>query len=106
MIGLGKWKFSVEMFLFKGDIYLNISNNNGKYVFTPEIPGYTDEIKYDIIEAKESGNTLHVVAETTMLPGKKIISADLMFDGDNCEVETEVPFIGKVNLKNGIRCNV
>lgn len=103
MIGKGKWKFAVDIFLYRGDIFLTISEKDGKYIFSPEIPGYKDEISYEVIEAKESGNTLHVVAAASMVPGKKTISADMTFDGDKCIARMDVPYIGKIDLNDGVR---
>ncbi len=103
MLGLGKWRFYIDFFLYKGYVYLNIEDNNGKYKITPEADGYTGDIVYDLDDVVVKGNTLHVEISSVAIPGNKRISGDLIFDGDKCKAVAEVPFVGHLELKDGIR---
>lgn len=103
MLGIGRWKFFVDVFMYKGDIIFNIAEKDGKYDITPEIPDFYDELKYEILEAKVTGNTLHLVAAATLLPGRKKLSADLTFNGDKCTAKLNVPYLGTLELNNGIK---
>lgn len=103
MLGIGKWKFTVDVFLYKGDVIINIAENNGEYVITPEIPGFHEELTYELLEAKVIGNTLHVAAAATLLPGKKVLSGDLTFDGDKCVAKADIPYLGFLDLGVGVK---
>lgn len=103
MLGVGRWKFFVDIFMYKGDLIINIAEKNGEYDITPEIPEFHEQLKYEILEAKVTGNTLHLVAAATLLPGKKKLSADLTFDGDKCSAKMKVPYLGTLELNNGVR---
>ncbi len=103
MLGIGRWKFFVDIFMYKGDVIINIDEKDGSYEITPEIPGFHEELKYELLEAKVNDNTLHLVAAATLLPGKKKLSANLTFDGDRCFAQIEVPYLGSLELNNGVK---
>ncbi len=103
MLGIGRWKFFVDIFMYKGDVIINIAEKDGAYDITPEIPGFHEELKYELLETKVSGNTLHVVAAATLLPGKKKLSGDLTFIGEKCIAKIQVPYLGAIELDNGVK---
>ncbi len=103
MLGIGRWKFFADVFMYKGDIIINIAEKDGKYDIAPEIPDFHEGLKYEFLETKVSGNTLHLEAEATLLPGKKRVSADLIFNGDKCTAKISVPYLGTLELDNGVK---
>lgn len=103
MLGIGRWKFFVDVFTYKGDIIISVSEKCGEYDIAPEIPDFHEGLKYDLLETKVSGNTLHLEAVTTLLPGKKKVSADLTFNGDKCTAKIQVPYLGTLELDNGVK---
>lgn len=103
MIGIGKWKFNINTFFFKGDVYLTIEDNNGKYKFTPEFPGYDGKLVYTLEEVNENGNSLYVRGSSAMVPAVKSVAATFFFEGDKCRFVSDLPFIGHIEVKNGIK---
>lgn len=104
MLGLGKWKFSINMFLYKGVFYLNIEDNNGKYKITPIADGLkADEIVYKVSKVVEEGNKLYAEIESELIPGNKTISGCLTFNGDRCSIAADVPILGHLEVKDGIK---
>ncbi len=103
MLGIGRWKFFADVFMYKGDIILNISEKDGKYDIFPEIPGFHEELKYELLETTVKGNTLSVVAAATLLPGKKKLFGELIFEGDKCIAKLTVPYMGTIVLDNGVK---
>ena len=83
MLGLGKWKFHVEMFLFTGDVIVNVLENNGEYVFEPVIEGFNDELSYEIIDVKVKDNVITGTARASLIPGNKVVVATLKFEDDS-----------------------
>jgi hypothetical protein len=100
MIGLGKWKFSVNTVLLKGEAIINIMNKNGEYAFSADIPGLKEMPDYYIDEVKVNGDTLNIKGGTPLLPGK-VIEVSATFKGDTCEGYINAPFIGKLLIKDG-----
>ncbi|MCR5484744.1 MAG: hypothetical protein K6F09_04040 [Clostridiales bacterium] len=101
MIGLGKWLCHVNTMLFRGDAYITIFDDGGKYGFSLDVQG-ADIPGLNIKDVKEDGNTLTASAETSMLPGKEI-PISLTFDGDTVSGTAKIPFIGNIKLKDGKR---
>ncbi|MEG0979799.1 MAG: hypothetical protein RR911_03945 [Oscillospiraceae bacterium] len=100
MIGIGKWQFNVNTMFLKGSAAIEIIDNNGKYEFNAEIPGVKDTTNYFINNIKENGNTLTVNGGSDLLPGKEITVVATFEDGV-CNGYIEVPFLGKIPIKNG-----
>lgn len=103
VIGIGKWRFTINTFFFKGDVYLTIEDDKGNYKFTPEIPGYDGKLTYNLEEVTENGNTLYVKGSSAMVPAIKSVAATLIFNGDNCKLVSDLPFIGHFEVDNGTR---
>lgn len=103
MVGIGKWKFTVNTFFFKGDVFLKIEDNNGKYEFVPEFPGYDGKLEYSIDEVTENGNSLYVRGSSAMVPAVKSVAATFYFDGDSYRLVSDLPFIGHFEVNNGVK---
>lgn len=99
MVGLGKWEFNVNTMFFKGNVFLDIFDDGGKYGYRLEVPGMTVPA-LDIISVSESGNTVEAVARASMLPGKDIL-VHAEFDGDTVGGYVKVPVLGKVKINDG-----
>ncbi len=101
MLGLGKWKFHVEMFLFTGDIIVKVAEKNGEYVFEPIIEGFDDSLSYEIMEIKVKDNVITGTARASLIPGNKIVVATLRFEDDSCYATVDLPYFGKLDLGKG-----
>ena len=96
MIGLGTWKFSVKTTYYSGDFLMEISEDNGRYKIIPKFPGLmTIELDYNVLSVTEKGDTLFVEATSNIIPGNRPVRAQFLFRGDICNVEAEIPFLGK-----------
>lgn len=102
MIGLGTWVFPLNTPVFSGTLKLTISDNNGQYDFRPELPGYSGSFDYEVLSAKEEGNTLSGELTTSFIPGKKPIKLAMTFQGDRCAAIAKVPLLGKIRV-NGTK---
>ena len=101
MIGIGKWLCKVNSMFYRGDVVLNIADNNGEYDITLEIDMDFDMPDYRIYDIVADGNTVTAKAEVSLLPGKEI---DVSFTVDENEVLTgllKVPFMGKIKVTDG-----
>ena len=101
MIGIGKWKCSVDTMMFKGSAILEIIDNNGEYDFKLDA-GDINIPEVNVSNVKAEGNKLEAVATSPVLPGKEV-PISLEFDGDTVTGYLKVPFLGKVKLKEGTR---
>ena len=73
MIGLGTWSFELNTPVFKGKLLLTILDNNGEYDFRPEFPGFAGDLEYEVLSAREDGNTLSGELTCSLIPVKKPI---------------------------------
>ena len=101
MLGIGKWKFNVDVFLFKGYIILNVTEKDGEYSFEPSLEGFNDDLNYEILDVKVKGNTLIGTARATLMPGNKVVVATLEFKDDCCYGVVDLPYYGRLNLGKG-----
>lgn len=99
MIGLGKWACSVNSMFFSGEVKFTISDNDGEYDFEIEIPG-VDLPDFTLNSVEEDGETLTILAGTSLLPGKEA-EVVINFDEDTFDGFIKVPFVGKVKFKDG-----
>lgn len=103
MIGIGTWKASVNTLVFRGEITIVISDNNGEYNIDFRFPDKFKDMKIKTYDIKENGNTLSGKGEISMLPGKEL-EAEVTFDGDAFTGVLKIPFIKRnIELKNGRR---
>lgn len=101
MVGLGHWACSVNSMFFSGEVKLNVFDDNGKYGFDIDIPGFKVP-DIDVKEIIEEDNTISATVQTSVLEGKDV-NLFIEFDGDSFEGYIKIPFIGKIKLKNGCR---
>ncbi len=99
MIGIGKWAFSIDTMMFRGDAVLTIEDKDGAYAFSVEVKDLTVP-GYEVVNVKEDGSTLTADIKTVVLPGKEI-PISLTFEGDTLTGFAKVPLLGKIKLKNG-----
>lgn len=103
MLGIGKWQARVDTLIFKSDVIIEVSNNDGEYEFKVDL-GDTPVPGYEVIEVKQEGNdTLIGRGTIEVLPGKEITVRIHFIDNDHFEGELKVPMLGKVKLKDGHR---
>ena len=100
MLGIGKWLCKVNSMFYRGDVTLNIADNNGEYDITLEIDADFDMPDYKIYDVVTEGNTVTAKAEVSLLPGKEI---DVYFsiENDNLTGVLKVPFMGKIKITEG-----
>ena len=99
MTGLGKWICNVNTIFFSGDVKFEISDNDGRYGFSIDIPGVKAP-EIIVKDVDEDDDEITVTAETSLLPGKDV-TLFLEFDEDTCEGYVKVPMVGKIKLRNG-----
>lgn len=100
MIGLGTWSCDINTMIFKGEVQLTISDNNGEYGFELVIPG-NDTPDFIVKDITEDGNTLSGIVNIELLKGKDI-PITMTFENDTLNGEiTKIPFIRKIKLENG-----
>lgn len=102
MIGVGKYKVSVDHMFFKGDAVFEIEYKNGKYEFEIEIDNADFDMDVTILEAEEYDNTLDAKAMVAILPGKEI-DIHLTFEDDKCNGYLKIPFVGKIKIKDAVK---
>lgn len=80
MIGIGTWSCSVDTMFFAGDIKFRVGDKDGQYdlaiLMDGPVPSYTVKSV-----AEENGDTLHIVGNVELLPGKDI-DITVTFAGD------------------------
>ena len=103
MITYGKWKFELNTFLYSGPFYVTISEKDGQYEFIPELPGMNQALGFEVQQVEVRENTIHIESTTDALPGGKTVVGDLTFHGETCDAVLQIPFLGKLEVKNGVR---
>ena len=102
MEGIGRWGGPVNTLVFKGDVYVDIKDNNGEYDINFELPEKFKNVEIRYYDVHAEGNTIKGKGEMTLLPGKEII-ASVTFDGDTMTGTLLLPFLGnrEIKIKNG-----
>ena len=104
MVGIGKWSAKINTLVFKGEITVDIRDNNGEYDIEFHLPEKFKnvEIKYHDVHAE--GNTIYGKGEITLLPGK-MMDAAVTFEGYTMTGSLTLPFLGnkEIKLKDGHR---
>lgn len=106
MIGLGKWSVYINMLIYKGDLGVVISDNNGEYEVEFELP--------PSLASKISIKTRNIVAEGNKLSGEGIVDmgkgrkikagAEVIIDGDTMTGTLSIPLLKRtIPLENGHR---
>ncbi len=100
MIGLGKWKCEIRHTLFDGTAYLIVDNKDGEYCFDVIIEG-ANTPEFVSVKTEENGNTLSGVVKVKSLPIKLNYTAT--FNGDKMSGVIDIPFVGKIEVKDAVR---
>lgn len=104
MVGIGKWSAKVNTLFFKGEITVDIKDNNGEYDIDFHLPEKFKNIEIKYYDVYAEGNTIHGKGEVALLPGK-VINAAVTFEGDTMTGALTLPFLGNkvIKLKDGHR---
>ena len=100
MIGIGKWLCKVNSMFYRGEVTLNIADNNGEYDITLEIDADFDMPDYKIYDVTTEGNTVTAKAEVSLLPGK-VVDVSFSIENDVLTGILKVPFMGKIKVTDG-----
>ncbi|MBE6812432.1 MAG: hypothetical protein IKJ63_09750 [Clostridia bacterium] len=100
MIGIGKWLCKVNSMFYRGEVTLNIADNNGEYDITLEIDADFDMPDYKIYDVTTEGNTVTAKAEVSLLPGK-VVDVSFTIENDVLSGVLKVPFMGKIKVTDG-----
>lgn len=100
MIGLGKWEFNVDTFVYKGGATIEISNKNGKYDFKVAMLEMDKTPQYYVDSVKEEGNTLTLTGTSDIMPGKEV-KVVATFENNVCNGYIKIPILGKIKINNG-----
>lgn len=99
MIGLGKWTAKVSTLFFRGNINVEVKDNNGEYDIQFELPEKFKDVKLKYYDVKDDGkNTLSGKGEVSLLPGKRF-ELTAVFNGDKVEATLTLPFLGNKQIK-------
>lgn len=100
MFGIGKWLCKVNSMFYRGEVTINIADNNGEYDITLEIDADFDMPDYKIYDVVNEGNTVTAKAEVSLLPGK-IVDVSITIENDVLSGVLKVPFMGKIKVTDG-----
>ena len=100
MIGLGKWSGEIDTSLLRGSATVEIIDNTGDYDFSVSVPSLKKLPNFRVFDIKEEGNQLSGKAEIDLM-GKMIVDVCVEINGDTFTGYIKVPFMGKIEIKNG-----
>lgn len=100
MIGLGKWTGDIDTSYIKGSAIVDISDNNGEYDFSVTVPSMEKLPSFKVYDIVEDGNCLSGKAEIQLM-GKMNVDISVVINGDTFTGYIKVPFLGKIEIKNG-----
>ena len=100
MIGLGIWTGEIDTGLLSGSATVEIRDNNGEYDFFVTVPSLKKLPNFRVFDIKENGNKLSGKAEVDIM-GKMIVDVCVEINGDTFTGYFQIPFIGKIEIKNG-----
>lgn len=100
MIGLGIWTGEIDTSILSGSATVEIKDNNGEYDFSVTVPSLKKLPNFRVFDIVEEGNLLSGKAEIDLM-GKMIVDVCVEINGDTFTGYFKVPFIGKIEIKNG-----
>ncbi len=100
MIGLGIWTGEIDTSMLSGSATVEIKDNNGGYDFSVTVPSLKKLPNFRVFDISEDGNKLSGKAEIDLM-GKMIVDVCVEINGDTFTGYFKVPFIGKIEIKNG-----
>jgi len=99
MIGLGKWKFTVNTRFYSGEAFLIVGEKDGEYDIYAELAnGKRADFRFSKLQAQ--GSTITGVAHHSLLQGNSI-PFGATFEGGAASGFLDVPFIGMIKFSNG-----
>ncbi len=87
-----------------GNAIVEITDKNGEYDFNVTVPSLRKLPNFTVYDIKEDGNTLSGKAEIDLM-GKMTVDIKVEINGDTFTGYIKVPFLGKIEIKNGRRLN-
>ena len=101
MLGLGKWKLAVKTRFYSGDAFMIIGEKDGGYDIRVELAsGKKPDFRFSNLRAE--GNTLTGYAQHSLLQGE-MIPFSATFEDDTVTGFLDVPFVGMIRFKDGVR---
>lgn len=100
MIGIGKWTGEIQTSMISGSAIVDIKDNNGEYEFDLTVPSLNKLPDFRVYDIKEEGNCLMGKAEVDFM-GKMNVDVFVEINGDTFTGYIKVPFLGKIEIKNG-----
>lgn len=100
MIGLGKWTGEIETSMISGSAIVEIRDNNGEYDFSVTVPSLEKLPNFKVYDIVEDGNCLSGKAEIDLM-GKMKVDISVEINNDTFTGYIKVPFLGKIEIKNG-----
>jgi len=98
MIGLGKWKFTVNTRFYSGEAYLVIEEKDGGYdIHALLANGKKPDFRFSQLQAQ--GDTITGVAQHSLLQGS-LIPFVATFEGGSASGSLDVPFLGVISFSN------
>jgi len=98
MLGLGKWKFTVDTRFYKGEAYLIVAGKDGEYDIHSELAnGKRPDFRFGKLQAE--GNTITGVAQHSLLQGHSIPFSATFEDGAASGF-LDVPMVGMIKFSN------
>ena len=99
MLGIGKWKFTVNTRFYSGEVFLVVGEKNGEYDVYAEFPsGKKPDFRFSKLQAQ--GSTLTGVAQHSLLQGSQIPFSATFADG-TASGFLDVPFVGMIRFSDG-----
>ena len=106
MIGIGKWQgeINVQILRFKGDVFIDIADDGGKYAVDIKLPEQLQKVKLNFDTIEETGdNGLKGKGKLLTPAGRELaFEANVTFDGDALSGFLKIA-IATIKIKNGRR---
>ena len=106
MIGIGKWQgeINVQILRFKGDVFIDIADDGGKYAVDIRLPEQLQKVKLNFDAIEETGdNGLKGKGKLLTPAGRELgFEANVTFDGDEIAGFLKIA-IATIKIKNGRR---
>ncbi|MBQ6019425.1 MAG: hypothetical protein IJL26_04515 [Clostridia bacterium] len=106
MIGIGKWQgeINVQILRFKGDVFIDIADDGGKYAVDIKLPEQLQKVKLNFESIEEVGSDgLKGKGKLLTPAGRELgFEADVTFDGDAISGYLKIA-IATIKIKNGRR---
>lgn len=104
MIGIGKWQgeINVQILRFKGDVFIDIADNDGAYSVDIKLPPQLEKVKLSFDSIEEVGSDgLKGKGKLLTPAGRELgFEANVSFDGDEVSGYLKIA-IATIKIKNG-----